>query len=77
MIIQVLASKTKIFMVLEFVNGGELFDKIVREFCFLYIYIYTRSIIDNILRTEPDVPIQTVELGIGHDYNLVIWRFDV
>jgi hypothetical protein len=26
---QVAASKTKIYMVLEFVNGGELFDKIV------------------------------------------------
>ena len=26
---QVLASKTKIYMVLEYVNGGELFDKIV------------------------------------------------
>lgn len=28
---QVLASKTKIYMVLEYVNGGELFDKIVRS----------------------------------------------
>lgn len=27
--LQVAASKTKIYMVLEFVNGGELFDKIV------------------------------------------------
>lgn len=27
---QVAASKTKIYMVLEYVNGGELFDKIVR-----------------------------------------------
>lgn len=27
---QVSASKTKIYMVLEYVNGGELFDKIVR-----------------------------------------------
>jgi hypothetical protein len=27
--VQVAASKTKIYMVLEFVNGGELFDKIV------------------------------------------------
>jgi hypothetical protein len=26
---QIAASKTKIYMVLEFVNGGELFDKIV------------------------------------------------
>jgi hypothetical protein len=25
-----MASKTKIYMVLEFVDGGELFDKIVR-----------------------------------------------
>jgi hypothetical protein len=29
MFIQVAASKTKIYMVLEFVNGGELFDRIV------------------------------------------------
>jgi hypothetical protein len=28
-LVQVAASKTKIYMVLEFVNGGELFDKIV------------------------------------------------
>ena len=28
-LIQVAASKTKIYMVLEYVNGGELFDKIV------------------------------------------------
>lgn len=27
---QVMASKTKIYIVLEFVDGGELFDKIVR-----------------------------------------------
>jgi len=27
--LQVAASKTKIYMVLEFVDGGELFDKIV------------------------------------------------
>ncbi|MCL7030707.1 hypothetical protein MKW94_030132, partial [Papaver nudicaule] len=26
---EVMASKTKIYLVLEFVNGGELFDKIV------------------------------------------------
>lgn len=28
----VIASKTKIYMVLEYVNGGELFDKIVSSF---------------------------------------------
>lgn len=28
---QVVASKTKIYMVLEYVTGGELFDKIVRS----------------------------------------------
>lgn len=28
--LQVMASKTKIFIVLEYVTGGELFDKIVR-----------------------------------------------
>lgn len=28
--LQVLASKSKIYMVLEYVTGGELFDKIVR-----------------------------------------------
>jgi serine/threonine protein kinase len=27
---EVMASKTKIYMVLEFAEGGELFDKIVR-----------------------------------------------
>jgi len=27
-----MASKTKIYIVLEFVTGGELFDKIVRQF---------------------------------------------
>ena len=30
-LVQVLASKTKIYMVLEFVTGGELFDRIVRK----------------------------------------------
>jgi len=34
-IMQVLASKTKIYMVLEYVNGGELFDKIVSKLCHL------------------------------------------
>lgn len=29
---QVLASKSKIYMVLEYVNGGELFDRIVSIF---------------------------------------------
>lgn len=29
-LLQVAASKTKIYMVLEYVNGGELFEKIVR-----------------------------------------------
>jgi hypothetical protein len=28
-----MASKTKIYIVLEFVTGGELFDKIVRWIC--------------------------------------------
>lgn len=32
---EVLASKTKIYIVLEFGIGGELFDKIVRFFPFL------------------------------------------
>lgn len=31
-VLQVLASKTKIYMVLEYVHGGELFDKIVSSF---------------------------------------------
>lgn len=31
LILQVVASKTKIYMVLEYVTGGELFDKIVRS----------------------------------------------
>jgi hypothetical protein len=30
---QVMASKTKIYIVLEYVTGGELFDKIVSTFC--------------------------------------------
>lgn len=30
-ILQVMASKTKIYIILEFVDGGELFDKIVRH----------------------------------------------
>lgn len=34
LISQVLASKTKIYMVLEYVNGGELFDKIVSTITF-------------------------------------------
>lgn len=37
---QVLASKTKIYMVLEYVNGGELFDKIVSKL-YLLINLYT------------------------------------
>lgn len=28
-----MASKTKIYIVLEFVDGGELFDEIVSNFC--------------------------------------------
>ena len=39
-IMQVLASKTKIYMVLEYVNGGELFDKIVRSNCLFIIHIH-------------------------------------
>lgn len=35
-IIEVMASKTKIYIVLELVNGGELFDKIVRNQSFLF-----------------------------------------
>lgn len=31
---QVLASKAKIYMVLEYVNGGELFERIVSRFLF-------------------------------------------
>lgn len=36
--VQVMASKTKIFIVLEFVTGGELFDKIVRT-SYLLVWI--------------------------------------
>jgi serine/threonine protein kinase len=32
---EVMASKSKIYMVLEYVDGGELFDKIVRPMNFL------------------------------------------
>lgn len=38
---QVLASKTKIYMVLEYVNGGELFDRIVSIFCNIYKTVET------------------------------------
>ena len=31
LLLQVMASKKKIYLVLEFVNGGELFDKIVSD----------------------------------------------
>ena len=34
---QVMASKTKIYIVLEFVTGGELFDKIVRYSDWFYL----------------------------------------
>lgn len=37
-IMQVLASKSKIYMVLEYVTGGELFDKIVRIFTHILIF---------------------------------------
>jgi serine/threonine protein kinase len=32
-LLEVMASKTKIYIVLEYVTGGELFDKIVSTFC--------------------------------------------
>lgn len=37
---QVMASKTKIYIVLELVNGGELFDKIVRNQSLLFLNSY-------------------------------------
>ena len=41
---EVLASRTKIFIVLELITGGELFDKIVAEVCILYmLYIFFYS----------------------------------
>ncbi|RVX10925.1 CBL-interacting protein kinase 8 [Vitis vinifera] len=36
---EVLASQTTIYIILEFVTGGELYDKIVRLLLFLYMYI--------------------------------------
>jgi len=40
-----MASKTKIYIVLELIDGGELFDKIVsRLFISCYIYIYLPTI---------------------------------
>ncbi|ONM36049.1 hypothetical protein ZEAMMB73_Zm00001d042681 [Zea mays] len=30
-LIQIVASKTKIYMVLQLVNGGELFDRIIKH----------------------------------------------
>jgi len=43
---QVLASKTKIYMVLEYVNGGELFDIIVRiNYFFFFSDFYDFSLI--------------------------------
>lgn len=38
--LQVAASKTKIYMVLEFVNGGELFDKIVSHQNYIVRTVY-------------------------------------
>lgn len=41
---EVLASRTKIYIILEFVTGGELFDKIVRlllsRLLFIYLFIF-------------------------------------
>lgn len=41
--LQVMGSKTKIFIVLEFVTGGELFDKIVSQFtlCILCVVVFS------------------------------------
>lgn len=38
--LQVMASKTKIYFVLELVTGGELFDKIVSFFVLLNIFFF-------------------------------------
>ncbi|CAJ1975618.1 unnamed protein product [Sphenostylis stenocarpa] len=40
---EVMASKTKIYIVLEFVTGGELFDKIVRQFLSFPVLLKARS----------------------------------
>lgn len=37
--LQVMASKTKIYIVLEYVDGGELFDKIVRTLLILFLQL--------------------------------------
>jgi hypothetical protein len=42
-----MASKSKIYIILEFVAGGELFDQIVRNICFSFILglDYTQSML--------------------------------
>jgi len=52
MMMQVLASKTKIYMVLEYATGGELFDRIVRTLClpvFLELCPRPRCLITKVL----------------------------
>jgi hypothetical protein len=47
-----MASKTKIYIVLEFVTGGELFDKIVRTWLLLHLLMVTYLIYCYKLYTE-------------------------
>ena len=53
MALQVLASRTKIYIILEFVTGGELFDKIVR-LSFIFPIPKTDDTIEDFLLTKND-----------------------
>ncbi|RZS09051.1 hypothetical protein BHM03_00040095 [Ensete ventricosum] len=50
---QVSASKTKIYMVLEYVNGGELFDKIVRIMDLPNLLHFAQKMLGRILDPNP------------------------
>lgn len=61
LLLQVMGSKTKIFIVMEFVTGGELFDKIVsaelfHPFCFsegvIFLLLYLQILINNVMKVN-------------------------
>lgn len=54
-VFQVMASKTKIYIVLEFVDGGELFDKVVRDFLYQILIFSGRKIENKNQRLRFDV----------------------
>ncbi len=43
--LQVLASRTKIYIILEFVTGGELFDKIVSFWTYCILEVFAPSLL--------------------------------